>query len=156
MKMRFIKPLVAIIAAAMLGMSTAALAGGASPVGSWQTIDDVSKKPRSVVLISQDSQGQLIGKITKVYFRPGEGPNDVCKKCSGALKDQKVIGLTILTGMKQDAKDPSHWSGGHIVDPESGKSYKCTLTTTPNGNTLKVRGYIGISLIGRTQTWNKM
>jgi uncharacterized protein (DUF2147 family) len=67
-----------------------------------------------------------------------------------------MLGLVILTGMKQSPKDPLFWSGGQIVDPESGKTYKCNITLSPDGKSLKIRGYIGISLIGRTQTWNKV
>ncbi len=153
--MRWVKTMMAILVASVLGMSVA-FAGTVSPVGKWQTIDDVTKKPRSIITITEDSQGQLSGKVTKAYYRPGEGPDDVCVKCTGALHNQKMLGLVILTGMKQSPKDPLFWSGGQIVDPESGKTYKCNITLAPDGKSLKIRGYIGISLIGRTQTWNKM
>lgn len=122
-----------------------------SPVGTWLTVDDVTKKPRSIVKITEQN-GQLSGSVAKVYYQQGEGPSDVCDKCSGALKDQKILGMTILTGMTNQ-NGGSTWSGGNIVDPKNGKSYKCKMTLSPNGQMLDVRGYIGFSMLGRTQTW---
>lgn len=133
-----------------------ALADAPTPVGTWQTVDDTTNKPRSIVVINLDSQGQLVGKISKIYYRPGEGPNDICSNCSDDRHNQKIVGLTILTGMQQSPKDPSYWTSGKILDPETGKMYKCHITVSADNKTLKVRGYIGFSLIGRTQTWNRM
>ncbi len=124
-----------------------------SPVGSWQTIDDVTQSKRSVILIQLNEQKQLEGKLIKINFRPGEGPDDLCVRCTGALHNQKVLGMTILTGLVQNSDNPLLWSGGKIVDPESGKTYSCKIALTPDGNTMKVRGYIGFSFIGRTQIW---
>ncbi|MAZ38584.1 MAG: hypothetical protein CMF49_00515 [Legionellales bacterium] len=125
-------------------------AANLSPQGSWLTIDDVTKKPRSIVKITENN-GHLYGNITKVYYRKGEGPNDVCEKCSGARKNQKFLGMNILWGMKKTGK--YSWSGGKILDPENGKTYKCIVTLSQDGQQLNVRGYIGISLLGRTQMW---
>jgi hypothetical protein len=127
-----------------------------SPAGSWQTIDDVTNQPRSIVLITVDSANQLTGKLTKINYRPGEGPNDVCSKCSGSLHNQKILGMTILTDMKQNPGNSLQWVGGRIVDPESGKTYDCKITLSADGNTLKVRGFIGFSILGRTQTWHRI
>jgi uncharacterized protein (DUF2147 family) len=150
-----LRSLVAIVVSSIVGLGVA-LADTPTPVGTWQTIDDTTNKPRSIVVISLDSQGQLVGKISKIYYRPGEGPDDVCSNCTGDLRNQKMLGLTILTNMQANPKDPTYWSGGKILDPETGKVYKCHLTVAPDNKTLKVRGYIGVSLIGRTQTWNRM
>ncbi|MBY0544537.1 MAG: DUF2147 domain-containing protein [Gammaproteobacteria bacterium] len=123
-----------------------------SPVGSWQTIDDVSKTPRSIVQISLDGQ-QLIGKLVKINYRHGEGPNDLCIKCTGDLHNQKILGMTILTGFTQSPSNPLIWRDGKIVDPESGKTYDCKITLSEDGKQMKVRGYIIFSLFGRTQYW---
>lgn len=66
-------------------------------------------------------------------------------------RSQPVMGLVILKNFKFDEDE---WEGGKIYDPESGKTYSCTITLQ-NKNTLKVRGYIGISLIGRTEYWKR-
>ncbi|MFN7096709.1 MAG: DUF2147 domain-containing protein [Gammaproteobacteria bacterium] len=127
-----------------------------TPVGSWQTIDDVTNQPRSIILISLGSNNQLSGRLTKINYRPGEGPGDLCVKCTGSLHNQKILGMTILTGMKQDASNSLRWTDGKIVDPESGKIYSCRMTLSADGNTLHVRGYILFTLLGRTQTWHRV
>lgn len=124
-----------------------------SPAGNWTTIDDASHKPKSIVSLSV-SGGQLNGKIVKIYKENVANPNETtCSKCNGALKDQPLIGLMIVQGLKENAD--GSWSGGTITDPENGKVYKCSITPSADGKTLAVRGYIGVSLLGRTQTWQK-
>jgi len=127
-----------------------ALAAMPTPVGSWVTIDDISKKPRSVINITK-RKGKLYGHITKVYYRKGEGPNDVCQQCKGKRKGQKILGLNILWDMKPTSS--TTWANGKILDPETGKVYKCKIKISPDGKKLYVRGYIGFSLLGRTQIW---
>lgn len=129
--------------------ASAAWAQDASPVGVWKTIDDETGKPKSLVRISE-SNGELRGKIEKLFREAGEDPNPKCEKCEGVLKDQPVIGMTILTGMK---KDGGEYNGGQILDPNNGKTYKSKLTLIEGGKKLDVRGYIGIPMLGRTQTW---
>lgn len=123
-----------------------------SPTGDWTTIDDKSHKPKSVVRLSV-SGDQLNGKIIKVYKENVPYPEDNCFKCKGALKDQPIIGLPVVQGLSEN--DDGSWSGGTITDPETGNVYKCTITPSADGKTLDVRGYIGVSLLGRTQTWEK-
>lgn len=122
-----------------------------SPVGVWQTVDDHTGQPKALVQIAQDADGTLSGKIIK-----GLGPNDQpdrrCDKCTDARKDQPMLGMTIINGMKPDG---DKYDGGQILDPENGSLYKCTMHTEEGGQKLVVRGYIGISLIGRSQTWNR-
>ncbi|HEY3357327.1 MAG TPA: DUF2147 domain-containing protein [Polyangia bacterium] len=118
-----------------------------SPVGNWTTIDDKTKQPKSIVTIYERG-GKLYGKIIKL-LAPDADPNAKCTKCSGAKKDQPMAGLVILEGLKPDGDE---WSGGTILDPASGKTYKCVIKVEAPGK-LKVRGYIGLSLMGRTQYW---
>lgn len=121
----------------------------ASPVGVWKIIDDQTGKPKALVRISE-ANGELRGKIEKLFCEPGEEPNPKCDKCEGLLKDQPVIGMTIVNGMK---KDGGEYSGGKILDPEIGKVYKSKMSLANDGKKLNVRGYIGVPMLGRTQTW---
>jgi uncharacterized protein (DUF2147 family) len=129
--------------------ASSALAQAPSATGRWTTIDDETKKPKSVVTIWEEN-GKLYGKIEKLFREPNEEQNPVCDKCEGTLKNQPITGMTILRDLK---KDGSEWTGGTILDPANGKTYKCTIAVEGGGKKLKVRGYIGISLLGRTQYW---
>lgn len=131
--------------------STSALAQAVTPVGRWTTIDDDTKKPKSVISIYEEN-GKLFGKIEKLYREPSEDQNPVCDKCEGALKNQPILGMVIMKDLK---KDDDEWTGGTILDPANGKTYKCKIAVEDGGKKLKVRGYIGMSLLGRTQHWVK-
>lgn len=134
--------------AAALTVSTMALAQS-TPAGTWNTIDDATGKPRGVIEIAE-KDGVFSGKLVKSLV-PTEGPPKVCDKCTDARKDQPIIGMTLLTGLRKTGDN--EWTGGEILDPETGKLYKCKMSLGDDGKKLNVRGFIGISLIGRTQTW---
>lgn len=119
-----------------------------SAIGYWTTISDEDHKPRSVVQII-NHQGYLEGRILKVYAK--EGDHDLCINCEGKLKNTPIIGLRFLWDMSPDGDKA--WSGGKILDPKTGKTYKCKMSLTKDGKELSVRGYLGISLFGRTQIW---
>lgn len=131
---------------------TNAFAANNSPLGYWKTIDDVTGKQKSIVKI-YESGGALYGQVTRIWPRPGYDENEVCSACTGSRHNQKIVGMVIMEGLKQDSSNPSQWTGGTIMDPLNGKFYRCTITLTNNGSQLNVRGYIGISLFGRSQTW---
>jgi uncharacterized protein (DUF2147 family) len=133
--------------AALLSMS--AWAADNSPIGLWKTIDDETGKPKSLVRITE-SNGEFKGKIEKLFRPADQDQNPKCVKCEDANKDQPIIGMTILTGMKQDGDE---YSGGHILDPNKGKIYKSKMSVIEDGKKLKLRGYIGTPLLGRTQIW---
>jgi len=122
-----------------------------SPEGFWQTVPDDEGSP-SVVHIWIEG-GQAFGKVIKIYPKPGKNPDPICDQCTGDLKDQRIIGMTILTNLSQKDKE---WSGGQILDPNNGKVYKCYIKVIEDGAKLKVRGYIGFSMLGRTQNWIKV
>lgn len=125
-----------------------------SPVGYWQQIDDKTGRPHSIVQIFQ-KQDIVYGKVIKGYPRlDGTMPPKFCTQCSGELYNQPIIGMTILSGFIQVSK--IKWSGGTILDPDNGKYYKAQLVLTDQGKTLKVRGYVGMTLFGRTQTWKRL
>ena len=126
-------------------------ASAADPTGTWRTIDDNTGKERSVVRI-QEANGELQGTVEKLFDQPGDDPQHLCRKCAGERKDQPIVGMTILWGLK---KKGDTWTGGEILDPMNGKTYRCKMTLSDDGRELNVRGYIGISLIGRTQTWHR-
>ncbi|WP_341248124.1 DUF2147 domain-containing protein [Cupriavidus pauculus] len=132
----------------MMTASAVALAQS-TPAGTWHTIDDATGKPRGVIEIAE-KDGVYSGKLVKSLV-PSEGPPKVCDKCTDSRKDQPIIGMTLLTGLRKTGDN--EWSGGEILDPESGKLYKCEMSLADDGKKLNVRGFIGISLIGRTQTW---
>lgn len=121
-----------------------------TPVGLWKTIDDESKKEKSLVRIAEQN-GVISGRIERL-FNP-ETSDPVCTKCSDERKDRPLVGLTILRSVRANADEAGLWDGGDILDPKSGKLYKVRLRPTDGGRTLEVRGYVGFSLLGRTQTW---
>ena len=139
------------IVAAMLMMMLAggALADTSSPAGVWKSIDDKTKKERSIIRIT-DVNGEFKGVVEKIFDQPGDDPAHLCKECKDERKDKPIVGMTILWGLK---KDGDGWSGGEILDPKNGKIYRAKMSLSGDGKSLKVRGFIGISLIGRTQTW---
>lgn len=137
----------AVLMAGLLA-SAAAWADG-SPVGLWKSIDDASGKPKALIRITE-SNGELSGKIEKLFRAPDEDQNPVCQKCEGERKDQPVIGMTILSGLKKEGEE---YNGGQILDPANGKVYKSKLTVVDDGQKLNVRGYIGMPMLGRTQIW---
>lgn len=120
-----------------------------SILGNWETIDDVTKNKKSIVEI-YEQDGKIYAKITKL-LTPGD-ENKICDQCEGDNKDKPVKGMIIIDGLTEDGDE---WNGGKILDPKTGKIYKCYITLEED-NKLKVRGYIGFSLIGRTQYWYRM
>ncbi len=135
---------------ALMVVSNLACAAG-SPVGTWRSIDDKTKLERSIIRITEEN-GELKGVVEKIFDQPGDDPAHLCKECKGERKDKPIVGMTILSGMK---KEGDAWAGGEILDPKNGKTYRCKITLSEDGKSLKVRGFIGISLIGRTQTWHR-
>jgi uncharacterized protein (DUF2147 family) len=124
-------------------------AQAATPVGTWQTIDDQTGKPKAIIQIVDDGSGQLSGKVVR-GIGEFDHPERRCTACTDERKDQLVKGMTIITGMRQNG---DAWDGGQILDPENGKLYKCKMKMEDGGQKLVVRGYIGVSLLGRSQTW---
>ena len=120
-----------------------------SPVGLWRTIDDKTGKEKSLVRIVE-ANGELRATIEKLYREPHEEQNPNCDKCPGDRKNKPVLGMTIMTGLK---KAGSEYDGGEILDPANGKIYRCKMWTAEGGKKLNVRGFIGVSLLGRTQIW---
>ena len=125
-----------------------AIAAPQSPTGNWTTIDDKTGKKRAVVRLDVVNN-TLTGTIIRVF--PQAGDTGICGKCTGQLKNKSIEGLQILWGLKD--KGDGVWSGGQILDPKSGKVYRAKLTI--KGSKLYVRGYVGLSMLGRTQIWKR-
>ncbi len=138
-----------MLAILMVMLAGGALADTSSPAGVWRTIDDKTKKERSIIRITEVN-GEFQGVVEQLFDQPDDDPAHLCKECRDERKDKPIIGMTILWGLK---KDGDNWSGGEILDPKNGKIYRAKMSLSEDGKSLKVRGFIGISLIGRTQTW---
>src|SRR5580698_1929461 len=124
-----------------------------SPLGLWQAVDDDTKQPTGWFLIRQQN-GVYAGIIAKMFLKPGEDPNAVCDQCKDDRKDHPWLGLELIRGMQQEK--PDKYAGGTILDPRDGKIYKATMTVSPDGQTLIVRGYLGVELLGRNQYWQRL
>ncbi len=111
-------------------------------------MSDVDGKPRGVVEIREE-KGTLIG-TARGSLRQGEPSNPTCERCQGERKGKPIFGMDILTGLHADGDE---WTGGEILDPDSGKVYKAKIKLIDGGKKLVLRGFIGISLMGRSQTW---
>lgn len=138
----------ALIACALV-LATAAYAADTTPVGTWTQVDDATGKPKSIIEITQQPDGALQGVVKQVLFS-NQGTHPICDKCEGERHNQPVDGMVVMWDVKQDG---AAWGGGKILDPNNGKTYKVKLTLTDNGQKLDVRGYIGMPMLGRTQTW---
>jgi uncharacterized protein (DUF2147 family) len=138
------------VAASLLAAGPLALAQADSPVGVWRTVDDKTGKERSVVRITENN-GVFEGTVEKLLNRqPDDDPDGLCRKCDGERKDKPIVGMTILWGLK---KDGDQFAGGEILDPKNGKIYRAKMKLIEGGRKLEVRGFIGVSLLGRSQTW---
>ncbi|MFZ1940615.1 MAG: DUF2147 domain-containing protein [Terracidiphilus sp.] len=129
--------------------TAAAKAPASSPVGKWETFDDASGKMKSIVAI-REKNGSLDGTIVTLFNPPV--PQPTCYLCRGAKKDLPLVGLQVLWGFHADGDE---WSGGQVLDPETGKIYRASLALEDGGRRLRLHGYIGIPLLGRTQYWVK-
>jgi uncharacterized protein (DUF2147 family) len=120
-----------------------------SVLGKWKTIDDVTGQAKSIVEIYEKS-GKIYGKVIDI-INPAKR-KDLCTKCSGEDKNASILGLTIIKGL---VKDGDEYNGGKILDPVKGEEYKC-LIALEDKDKLKVRGFVGVSIFGRTQYWYRV
>ena len=119
-----------------------------TPEGNWTTIDDKTGQKRAVIRFAIND-GALGGTVDGVYPQPGE--SGVCSACPGEFKDKQIKGLQIIWGLRE--KGEGVWEGGYILDAKSGTIYHVKMTL--KDDKLYVRGYVGISLLGRTQIWER-
>lgn len=155
---RFSRLLGLTAAFAFAALALPAAASAADPTGYWKTIDDDGKTPRSVVHITKDEKGKLVGKIVKLFRKPTEKPMPMCDDCDEGYKGAKIKGkqaldLVIMWDVVHD--EGNEWENGEILDPANGETYSVDLELQNGGKKLKVRGYLGVSLLGRTQYWHR-
>ena len=136
------------VALFIAGLSMSALADPMSPVGSWNTIDDETNQPKSVVRITE-KDGVISGTVEKIFDLAKQ--DSKCDDCASddPRKGKPVIGMTILTGLKKEGDNV--YGGGRILDPKNGKTYNAKVTVIDGGKKLEMRG--SILFFGRTQTW---
>jgi uncharacterized protein (DUF2147 family) len=120
-----------------------------SPVGLWKAIDDSSGKPTALIRIIEH-HGELQGRIEKLFRTADEDQSPKCVLCKDARKDQPIVGMTIVSGLK---KSGDEYAGGEILDPADGRIYKSKLTVREGGKKVEVRGYVGMPMFGRSQVW---
>jgi uncharacterized protein (DUF2147 family) len=119
----------------------------ASPVGRWKTVDDSTGKVKSIVAIREEN-GKLYGTIEELFDPPV--PHPTCYVCTGDLKDRPLVGLQILWDFVPDG---TQWSGGQVLDPETGKIYRASMALEDGGKKLRLHGYFLVTLLGRTEHW---
>lgn len=144
----------ALVAATLLSLVGAGNAPAAeqTAAGLWQATDQATGQPTGWFLIT-DHGGVFAGAIVRMYMKPGENPNVVCDQCTDDRRGQPWLGLEIIRGMKRNGMK---YEDGTILDPRHGSIYKAMMTLTPDGQTLVVRGYLGISLFGQDQYWTRL
>ena len=120
--------------------------------GLWEQVDDNTGRPESWFKITERN-GLYVGNLVKIFFKPGEDENWVCDRCEGAEKGAPVLGLALIKGMRRNGYS---YENGTIMDPRDGSVYRALMKLSPDGQKLEVRGYLGISLFGRSQMWNRL
>ncbi len=146
MKVRFLS----LAAGVLLASSSAAWpqAATTSPTGLWRTVDDKTGEVRGAVRLFENN-GTIYGRIEQVI--DPKAINQVCVKCSGDRHNKPILGLDVIRGVRPDGS--GYWSGGEILDPETGDTYRVSLRLDDGGKKLIVRGSVLGGMIGRSQTW---
>jgi hypothetical protein len=147
-------PLVAVVLSPGHAVNADPMTAPLTPAGLWQAVDPDTKQPTGWFLISEDPSGLYDGIIAKMFLKPGEDPNVVCDQCKDDRHDHPWLGLQIIRDMKPE--EDNKYDGGTILDPRDGKIYHATMKLSPDGQTLVVRGYLGIELLGQNQYWTRL
>ena len=146
-----LRSMAGLICLLALGGNAAYGQAAPSPAGEWHSFGDDGSRPRGVVRITENG-GVFTGVIVRSLV-PGEDPDKRCTRCTGARKEQRLNGMAIVTGMRASDAAAGEFSGGEILDPDSGAVYRSSMRLSADGRRLSVRGYIGIPLFGRSQEW---
>ena len=152
------KLLISMTIGAILALNAAAWAapagGEPTAAGLWEQVDEKTGKAESWFNIAE-KDGVYIGTIVKMFPKPGDPPPETfrCTKCEGAEKDAPVLGLALIKAMKRKGLN---YEDGTIMDPRDGSVYRALMQVSPDGKKLEVRGYLGVAMFGRSQTWNRL
>jgi uncharacterized protein (DUF2147 family) len=152
------KSLTALAGLALAGLAASRAASPAmnadrSAVGLWQAVNSETHRPTGWFAITEHD-GVYTGTLVKMFLRPGQDPKVVCNACRGDRHAQPWLGLQIIRGMK--AEGENSYEGGTILDPRDGNVYDAMMELSPDGQTLTVRGYLGIALLGRNEYWTRL
>lgn len=121
--------------------------------GVWRTIDDKTGFSKALIQIEKQPDGTYNGTIIKIIPRPNYIPKEFCQKCPAPFTNQPILGLKVLQGLKQDPLKPNQYTGARVLDPLSGRLYKAKAKVNADNRQLSMRGYVGISAMGRSQIW---
>ena len=133
-------------------IATSAFADPPTIEGVWQQIDNGTGYVGGLISFKEKA-GLWDGYIVKMYPKPGDPVDPVCSGCTDDRKDQPVLGLRLIQNAKRDGLK---YAGGTILDPRNGSQYSVQLTLSPDNQTLTVRGYVGLTLFGQSQTWKRL
>ncbi|ONG41764.1 signal peptidase [Alkanindiges hydrocarboniclasticus] len=129
------------------------LAHAGDITGTWRTIDDKTGIVRAHIQITQQPDGSYLGTLIEDFPAPGEAPLVSCNKCPQPYTNKPIIGLQIFKGFREDPKHPNSFIDGKVLDPRHGKLYSGKAKLSSDGRKLRLRGYVGVSVLGRSQTW---
>ena len=132
---------------------TSSFAFSADIAGYWRTIDDKTGFSKAIMEIKQQADGTYDATVVKILPRPGYTPKEICQNCPAPYTNKRILGLTPVSGLKEDPKRPNNYIDAQVLDPLSGKIYKGKAKMSNDGRILTMRGYVGISALGRSQTW---
>ncbi|NNH01358.1 DUF2147 domain-containing protein [Acinetobacter sp. ANC 5414] len=123
--------------------------------GIWQQIDDKTGAAKAIIKIDKETNNTYTGKIIKVTPRPGYTPRATCNKCPAPYTNDPILGMEILKGLKH-MEGSNNYENGRVIDPLAGKIYDAKVRLNANGKRLTLRGYMGVSALGRSQTWIRL